>query len=124
MLLSVRYFSTPFKGTLIDAEIGRDVDFRILEKNGLILTIPYKHRAKKSRRYKLVDSIWEKARKIDDTYTKRAWQSLVDGKPKKFVTVNLKTGVQMRKARKHNLNLRDAHHKTPRLVKDSIKKGC
>ncbi len=111
----------PIKGTLIDAEIGRVVDFRILEKAGIIVTRPYKHRAKKSRCYKLVDSIWEKARKIEDSYTRRAWQSLVDGKPKKFVTVNLKTGKQMRKARKHNLHPRDAHHKTPRLVKDSIK---
>ena len=111
----------PIKGYLIDAEIGRDVDYRILEKAGVILTKPYKHKDKICRRYKLVDRVWDKAWKIVDSYIDKAWQSLVYGKSIKFIIVNLKTGTRMRETRKHNLLPRDSHYKTPKLVKDSIK---
>jgi len=111
----------PIKGYLIDAEISLDVDYRILEKAGIILTRNYSHMDKICRRYKLVDKVWDKAWKIVDSYIARAWESLVVGRPRKFVIVNLKTGTRMRETRKHNLHPRDSHYKTPKLVKDSIK---
>lgn len=111
----------PIQGTLIDAEISRDVNYKILEKAGLIEYKSPHHTRKKSRRYKLVDDIWNELRRVEDHHTKTHWQSLVRGEPKEYILVNLRNGETVRTICGHRLEYQDADFKTPPLVKNSIK---
>jgi len=112
----------PIKGYLIDAYFTRGVNYKILEDAGLITIKNHDDRRKLSRRYKLTDSIWEVARKLENDFTREAWKSLVgNGDFEKYISVNLRDGEVLRAICGHTFERRNARFKTPQIVKDSIR---
>ena len=113
----------PIFSRLIEKEFGREFDAYVLRDLKLIEIKP--HVTGKSREYRLKQTIFRKAFKIEASYAKEAWNEMVkDGQLKTWVRVNLMTGRYYDTRKRHKLLTDDGltlSTNIPKVVKESIK---
>lgn len=111
----------PVYSRLKDKVFGRQQpDIHLLKREGVLEFTPEDKAKKRSRYFSLPKDIWEKAQRIENDYTRKAWRSLTTGEFSKYTIYNIINGNPIKRANSHKYSRQGKDIKATTIVREGM----